>query len=89
VLRATVDANILISDLLYSRGKSFRLLRHALEGEISLTVSQPIIDEAVDVLSRKFGAPEEFIAEAKMIISEAARIVRPAGATGRSEGRPV
>src|SRR5206468_1013898 len=54
----------------YRRGKPFQLLRKALEGEINLTVSQAIIDETVEVLSRKFGATAEDLAEAKAIIGE-------------------
>jgi uncharacterized protein len=46
--------------------------------EVNLTVSQPIIDEAIDVLSRKFGYPAADIAEARALISQAARIVAPA-----------
>jgi uncharacterized protein len=78
VLRVTADANILVSGLMYRRGKPFQLLPKALEGEVNLTVSQPIVDETVDVLSRKFGASPEFIAEAKAVIAGAARLVRPA-----------
>jgi uncharacterized protein len=77
VLRATVDANILVSGFAYQRGKPFQLLKRALEGEVCLTVSQPIINEALDVLSRKFGYPAEDIAETRALISQAARIVAP------------
>jgi predicted nucleic acid-binding protein len=55
VRRVTADTNVLVSGLMYRRGKSFQLLHMALAGEISLTVSQPIIDETLDVLERKFG----------------------------------
>jgi putative PIN family toxin of toxin-antitoxin system len=49
----------------------------ALEGAVSMTVSQAIIDETLDVLARKFGATAEDLAEAKAIIQEAARTVTP------------
>ena len=77
MLSATVDANILVSGLAYPRGKPFQLLKRALEGEVNLTVSQPIIDEVLDVLSLKFGYPPGDIAEAKALIGQAARIVAP------------
>ena len=77
MLRVTADANILVSGFVYRRGKPFQLLRKALEGEINLTVSQAIIDETLEVLSRKFGATAEELAEARAIIGEAARVVRP------------
>jgi uncharacterized protein len=78
VLSATLDANILVSGLAYPRGKPFQLLRRAIEGDFNLTVSQPIVEETLDVLSRKFGFPAEDIAEARALIEDAARIVAPA-----------
>jgi putative PIN family toxin of toxin-antitoxin system len=78
VLRVTPDTNILVSGLVYRHGKPYRLLLLALEGEIGMTVSQPIIDEMADVLHRKFGMSGEFIAEAIGITREAARVVTPA-----------
>ncbi len=77
MFRVTADTNILVSGLIYRRGKPFQLLRMALEGRINLTVSQPIIDEMADVLSRKFGMSMEFVSEAKEIVAEAARVVTP------------
>jgi putative PIN family toxin of toxin-antitoxin system len=50
----------------------------ALEGEIVMTVSQPILDELAEVLSRKFGMSVELIEEAVGIVREAARLVKPA-----------
>lgn len=78
MLRVTADANILVSALLYRRGKSNQLLRKAIDGEINLTVSQPIIDETLEVLERKFGASRDFLTEARVVIGAAARIVQPA-----------
>jgi uncharacterized protein len=65
VIRATVDANILVSAVVYRRGKSFQLLQKGLGGEINLAVSQSILDEDMEVLQRKFGAPPDFIEEAR------------------------
>lgn len=77
MLRVTVDANILVSAIVY-RGKPAELLRRALEGEINLTVCQPIIDETVEVLKRKFDATPDELREARAIIDIAARTVTPA-----------
>jgi uncharacterized protein len=77
VISATVDTNILISGLVYRRGKPHDLLQQALAGEISLTISQPIVDEMADVLARKFGATLEEIAEAREIVAKAAKMVSP------------
>ncbi len=56
MLRVTADTNILVSGLVYRRGKPYDLLRMALDGTINLTVSQHILDEMADVLARKFSA---------------------------------
>ena len=77
MIRATVDTNILISGLVYGRGKPHDLLQRALAGEISLTISQSIVDEMADVLARMFGATPEETAEAREIVAEAARMVTP------------
>ena len=49
----------------------------AIDGTISLTISQHILDELADVLMRKFDATPEEIAEANGIVGDAARIVQP------------
>ncbi len=49
----------------------------AVEGAISMTVSQAIIDETLDVLGRKFGASLDDLAEARAIILEATRMITP------------
>jgi uncharacterized protein len=77
VLRVTADTNILICGLVYRRGKPYDLLRMAIDGTISLTISQHILDELADVLMRKFDSTPEEIAEANGIVGDAARIVKP------------
>jgi uncharacterized protein len=77
VLRVTPDTNILVSGLVFRRGKPHQLLRMALDGVVSIIVSQAIIDETMGVLARKFGASIDDIAEAKAIIADAARTITP------------
>lgn len=74
MLRVTADTNIYISGPVYRRGKPYQFLQLALSGGIELAISQPIIDEIVDVLSRKFGMSQEDIAEAREIVRDAARL---------------
>ncbi len=76
--RVTADTNILVSGLVYKRGKPYELLLMALAGSINLTVSQHILDEMADVLARKFDANREEITEANLIVRDAARVVIPA-----------
>jgi predicted nucleic acid-binding protein len=42
VLKTTAGTNVLVSALVFSRGKLYQLLQKALSGEISLTVSKAI-----------------------------------------------
>ena len=76
--RVTADTNILVSGLVYRRGKPYDLLRMALDGTINRIVSQHILDEMAEVLARKFYATPEEIAEAMLILRDAARVVVPA-----------
>jgi len=78
VLRVTPDTNVPISAPVYRRGKPYQLLQMALQGQIGLTVSRPIIEELADVLSRKFSMSPGFIVEATDIVGAAARTVIPA-----------
>ena len=78
MLRVTADANVLVSGLMYRRGKPFTLLRMALEGEVALAVSQPIIDETLEVLGRKFGMTPRELRGYEATIRDAARTVEPA-----------
>ena len=78
MLRVTADTNILVSGLVYRRGKPYDLLRMALDGTINLSVSQHILDEMAEVLARKFYATPEEIAEATLIVRDSARVVAPA-----------
>ena len=51
-MRAVPDTNILISAFIWG-GNPARLLEAAIDGEVQLFISQPIMDELVRVLNRK------------------------------------
>lgn len=76
--RVTADTNILVSGLVFPRGRPFQLLDLAREGKISLSISEPILAKVENVLSRKFGLPPEDIAEARRRLQATARTVTPA-----------
>jgi putative PIN family toxin of toxin-antitoxin system len=63
---------------MYRRGKPFQLLRMALEGEIRLTISEPIIEETLEVLGRKFGITPDELPSYRATLEEAGRKVQPA-----------
>ena len=77
MLRVTTDTNILVSALVYKRGKPLQFLNMAIAGDINLAVSEDIVEEMVDVLVRKFKATPPEVAEARQIVADAARTIRP------------
>ncbi len=76
--RVTPDSNVLVSALMYRRGKPYQLVRMGIEGEISLTISRAIIDETLEVLVRKFNIRPEELPEYRSVLHAAARVVEPA-----------
>jgi uncharacterized protein len=53
VLRVTLDANEFISALQFD-GRAVRLLRMAVDGDIEIAISEPMLDEVMGVLRDKF-----------------------------------
>ncbi len=72
--RVTLDSNIYISALVFG-GKPMRLLAAAIEGEIEVAISAPIVEEVRRVLQTKFGWSEERVVEAMETIGVAAEPV--------------
>jgi len=76
VRSVTLDSNVYISALQFG-GKPMQLLDMAINGEIEIAVSQPIITEVGRVLEKKFHWPEQDIEDAKVLIITAAKWVEP------------
>ena len=72
----TLDTNIYISAVEFG-GAPLRLLHMAVDGEIEIAISQPIIDETRRVLRDKFGRSEERLAETEEWIRSFTRLVAP------------
>jgi uncharacterized protein len=53
VIRVTLDSNEFISAFNFG-GKALDLIRQAVDGEIEIAISQPIIDETIRVLRERF-----------------------------------
>lgn len=77
MIRVTADTNILISGIVFPRGKPFQLLEMAREGTINLSVSEAILEEMASVLLRKFHFLPEDVAEARRRIQGFAKTVTP------------
>jgi putative PIN family toxin of toxin-antitoxin system len=73
---ATFDTNIYISALIF-KGTPLRLLHLAIDGDLDVVISQPILDEMLRVLREKFGWPEERLRETEALINGFARRVVP------------
>ena len=75
--QVTLDSNVYLSGIVFG-GKPKRLLEMAIDGEIEVAVSDPIIQEVRRHLLGKFGWSEPRAAEAVESIAEFARHVTPA-----------
>lgn len=74
--RVTPDSNILISALVFG-GNPFHLLEMALDGVVSLFISDAIFQETLRVLRDKFGFSEERLARAERYIDTCTARVKP------------
>jgi len=76
VKRVTLDSNVYLSGFVFG-GKPKRVLEMAIDGEIEVAVSDPIIQEVRRHLQGKFGWSEPRAAEAVESIAEFAKHVTP------------
>jgi putative PIN family toxin of toxin-antitoxin system len=76
VLTVTLDTNIYISALEFG-GLPLRLLHMAVDGQIEIAISEPIIAETGRVMHEKFGRTEERLAEFEAWIRSFTRLVTP------------
>jgi uncharacterized protein len=76
VTRVTLDSNVYLSGFVFG-GKPKRVLEMAIDGEIEVAVSDPIIQEVRRHLLGKFGWSEPRAAEAVESIAEFAKHVTP------------
>jgi len=65
---ATLDTNIYVSALVY-RGTPLRLLHLAIDGDLEVAISQPILDEVLRILRGKFAWREERLHGAEILIT--------------------
>ena len=76
-LSVVFDTNILISALFF-HGKQRQILEHAISQDINLIISEPILEELSEVLSRhKFAIKKELIYITVSEIIEISKIVYP------------
>lgn len=85
--RVTLDSNIYLSALVFG-GKPMRLIELAVEGEIEVAISDPIIEEVRGNLLKKFGWSDARAAEAIDTIAAFATHVIPTGVINAVPGDP-
>lgn len=76
-MRVVFDTNILVSALVFPGGRGDAALRRIIAGTDQLVMSRAILDELLDVLSRKFARDAEELAHGAVFISELAMVVAP------------
>jgi len=76
-MRVVFDTNILVSALVFPGGRSDAALRRIIAGTDRLLLSRAILDELLEVLSRKFARDAEELAHVAVFFSDLAMIVAP------------
>jgi putative PIN family toxin of toxin-antitoxin system len=80
VIKAVYDTNIIVSALLTSEGIPAVLLDLAMEQEITLFLSEEILQEYEGVLLRpKFGFSEKLVRRYTRLLKTKSRVVKPKG----------
>lgn len=85
--RITLDTNEYVSAL-NGGGKALRLLHMAIEGEIEIAISEPIITETIRVLREKFDWPPYDLLAARQRLQKLGRLVEPKETLSITEDEP-
>ena len=76
-MKVVFDTNILVSALVFPGGRGEVALERIVTGQDDLIISQPIIDELLGILSRKFSRDAEELAHVAVFLSEVGTLVKP------------
>ena len=76
-MRVVFDTNVLVSALVFPGGQGDAALRRIIAGTDRLLMSRAILDELLEVLSRKFARDAEELAHVAVFVSELAMVVAP------------
>ena len=82
-MKVVVDANVLVSALVFPGGVPERVYRMAIEGGITLVASSPLLAELGRVLSEKLGWQDDYLRAALAQIVRTGEIVETGGACQR------
>jgi putative PIN family toxin of toxin-antitoxin system len=87
VRRVTLDTNEYVSAL-NGGGKALRLLHMAIDGEIEIAISEPIITETIRVLRERFAWPPYDLLAVRHRLQKIGRIVEPKETLSITEDEP-
>ena len=76
-MRVVFDTNIYVSAIILPGSQAGSALMQIIEGADQLLISKAIIDELLNVLSRKFARDADELARLAVFLSDLAEIVRP------------
>jgi len=76
-VRVVFDTSVLVSALALPGGRGDEALRRIVEGEDSLAISRPILDELLGVLARKFAHDRDALARVAVFLAELGEFVEP------------
>lgn len=76
-MKVVFDTNILVSALAFPGGRGEAALLRIVEEHDKLIFSQPIIDELLGILSRKFSRDAEELAHIAVFIADMGTLVKP------------
>lgn len=76
-MRVVFDSNVLVAALVFPGGKADQAMTRVVEGGDWLILSNPIIDEVLGVLSRKFGKDREQLARVAVFLAGLGEHVEP------------
>jgi putative PIN family toxin of toxin-antitoxin system len=76
-MRVVFDTNVLVAALVFPGGQGDAALRRVIDGTDQLVLSRAILDELLEVLSRKFARDAEELAHVAVFVSELATVVTP------------
>jgi len=76
-LKVVFDTNILVSALVFPGGRGEAALERIVSECDTLVISQPILDELLGILSRKFSRDAENLAHVAVFVSELGVQVKP------------
>lgn len=76
-MKVVFDTNILVPALVFPGGRGEAALECIVAKRDDLVISQPIIDELLGILSRKFSRDAEELAHVAVFLSETGTLVKP------------